>query len=412
MGGGNLFSILISTIKSRFASITSKIRLWTNWNFIKSRIITRIREFFTKLFDIKPKHKDDYFTVFGWMISKKLATSIIIICGVVSIWYILSVKQVFAGMNSSNGVRTYKYNSVQLRLAKDKVRILGKSGYLAYEGQVDKGYASGQGTLYDPEGNMVYLGNFEKSRFEGDGKSYYDNGALKYTGSFHNNEFDGHGLFYRASGSLLYDGNFSAGLKSGEGTLYAENGSQVFTGSFASDEIVYATFIGKTTTEAGAMYTGDRRVWQGDGTFCIYMSDIGALYSGHTDEEKLSDDVVIDSVYVLSDNFRMGTWESSDLNDIRDSLGEPIYEGNSAVILPEAVAVNVLNEYSPAFSGEVKLIETRPYTDVSIVSGMDEDYSVYLTSYEANGLIYTFVSEKRDGNFRFYYMSRGDEEAE
>ena len=132
------------------------------------------------------------------MISKKLATSIIIICGVVSIWYILSVKQVFAGMNSSNGVRTYKYNSVQLRLAKDKVRILGKSGYLAYEGQVDKGYASGQGTLYDPEGNMVYLGNFEKSRFEGDGKSYYDNGALKYTGSFHNNEFDGHGLFYRA----------------------------------------------------------------------------------------------------------------------------------------------------------------------------------------------------------------------
>ncbi|MBR3525705.1 MAG: hypothetical protein IKO11_07640, partial [Lachnospiraceae bacterium] len=165
MNGGNLFSVLLSTIRSRFSAITSKVRLWTSWNFIQSRIITRIRQFFTKLFDVKPKNKDDYYTFFGWMVSKKLARSIIILLGVVSIWYIVSVKQVFAGMGSNGGIRTYSYDSLQLRLAKDQVRILGKSGYLAYEGQVAKGYVTGVGTLYTPDGAVLYNGNFTKNLF-------------------------------------------------------------------------------------------------------------------------------------------------------------------------------------------------------------------------------------------------------
>ena len=202
MNGGNLFTVLISTIKSRFSAITSKLKLWTSWNFIRSRIITKIRQFFAKLFDVKPKDKDDYYTVFRWMISKKLAYSAVIILGVVSIWYIVSVKSTFANLGDSGPIRTYKYNSMQLRMAKDKVKILGKSGYLAYEGDVDKGYVTGNGTLYGLEGNLVYQGQFEKNKYEGVGKYYYENGNLCYEGDFHDNLFEGVGRQYRESGAI------------------------------------------------------------------------------------------------------------------------------------------------------------------------------------------------------------------
>ncbi|MBR5420235.1 MAG: hypothetical protein IK115_03695 [Lachnospiraceae bacterium] len=412
MNGGNLFSILLSTIRSRFAYFTSRIRLWTSWNFIQSRVITRIREFFTKLFDVKPKNKNDYFHIFGWMVSKKLATSIIIICGVISIWYIVSVKQVFAGIGSSNGIRSYKYDSVQLRLAKDQVRILGKSGYLAYEGSVEKGYVSGQGTLYRPDGTMCYQGSFEKNNFEGQGKLYYPNGTQEYEGSFHNNLFDGLGKLYRENGSLLYDGNFLLGKKSGQGTLFGENSSQVFTGPFAADEIVFSTFLGKSTGDVGEIYSGARRVWSGEERFCVYMSDIGALYSGQVDGGALSDDVMINEIYVISDSFPLGSGWTQELSEITASMGEPYYEGNSTATLPEAVVINILNERAPSFYGPVEMKESHPFSDVTMVDRFDGTYGVYLTSYLNNGLVYTFVSKDRDGKFGFYFIVSAEDGAE
>ncbi|MCR4643387.1 MAG: hypothetical protein K5697_15340 [Lachnospiraceae bacterium] len=405
MNGGNLFSVLLSTIRSRFSAITSKVRLWTSWNFIQSRIITRIRQFFTKLFDVKPKNKDDYYTFFGWMISKKLARSIIILLGVVSIWYIVSVKQVFAGMGSNGGIRTYSYDSLQLRLAKDQVRILGKSGYLAYEGQVAKGYVTGVGTLYTPDGAVLYNGNFTKNLFEGAGKLYFPSGAVHYEGNFHNNLYDGAGKLYRESGSILYDGNFVRGQKSGEGKLFGENSSLVYEGQFAADDIVYASFLGKSTAEARDSYQGGRRVWQGTDMYCVYMNDIGAMYTGKADANNLNDEVMIDSVYVISDSFPLGVGRTDELKDIRSFFGDPIYEGNSAAILPEAVVINILNETHPSFNGKVEMRSSKPFSDVTIVDAVDENYSVYLTSFENNGLIYTFVSEGRDGKFEFYCIS-------
>ena len=79
--GQNLFSVLFSTIKSRFAPIVTKIRLWTSWTFIRTKITSAVRDFFLKVLNIKPKDKDDYYTIFGWMISKRLAYAIIIIIG-------------------------------------------------------------------------------------------------------------------------------------------------------------------------------------------------------------------------------------------------------------------------------------------------------------------------------------------
>ena len=412
MNGNNLLAVLISSIKSRFAGIMSRLRMWTSWNFIQSRIITKIRTFFMSIFDVKPKHKDDYFTVFGWMISKKLAYALVIICGVASIWYIVAVRQVFAGFGDNGGVRTYRYNSIQLRYATGKARILGKSGYLAYEGDVNEGYVTGEGSLYNPEGNMVYQGHFEKNQFENLGKQYYPDGTLQYEGNFHNNLFDGNGRQYRESGTLLYDGNFVRGKKSGEGTLYGNNNSVVYQGSFANDGIVYAIFAGKTAEEVGALYSGSRRIWQGDDEFCVYMSDINAMYWGISDEEKLDNSLTVESIYVLSDSFPVGDGNATKLEEVAKQLGEPIYEGNSKAILPEALVINIMNETKPAFYGEVEMETESLYSDVALVDDYQRDYSVYLTSYQNSGLIYTFVSEARDGAFSFYCITKAQESAE
>ena len=94
--GENLFSVLFSTIKSRFAPIVSKLRLWTSWNYVRTRVIGGIRDFFFRLLDVKPKNKNDYFTIFGWMVSKRLAYAVIIIVGVLSIWYIGATSKIYS----------------------------------------------------------------------------------------------------------------------------------------------------------------------------------------------------------------------------------------------------------------------------------------------------------------------------
>ena len=235
--GDNLFSVLIATIKSRFAAIVSKLRLWLSWNYVRTRVIGGIRDFFFKLLDVKPKNKNDYFSVFGWMVSKRLAYAGIIIVGVLSIWYIGATTKVFDRLTANGGLRTYSYDSVLLRLAKDKVRIKARSGYVAYEGEVSKGYVTGVGTLYSPDNVMLYNGSFLKNRYEGEGSQYYETGALRYTGSFHDNLYEGEGKLYREDGTEEYEGGFFAGMKDGHGKLVDSGNNAIYEGSFASDEI-------------------------------------------------------------------------------------------------------------------------------------------------------------------------------
>lgn len=402
--GGNLFTVLLATIRSRFAAITSRLRMWTSWSFIRSRVITKIRSFFTRLFDIKPKNERDYFSIFGWMVSKRLAYLVVILIGVVSLWYITIVRGVFNSV--ANGTRTYKYSSVSLRFAKNTVRITGKSGYLAYEGQVSGGYANGDGTLYNPQGAVVYRGHFEKSNYEQTGTTYYPNGGMWYAGTFHENLYDGTGKLYREDGSLIYDGEFSRGLKNGQGRLCDAAGNEVYTGQFAADEIVFAAFLGKTTQEAGQAYSGRREVWQGLDDFCVRMTDIGAIYAGRRDPDTLDESIVIEDVYVLSDTFPLGEKRVDKLSDIQAAWGDPLYEGNSAVELPEAVSINILNQTGQALSGKVDMDTESLFTDVTQINGFDKTYPVYLTTWENGGLLYSFISGSRNGQFSFYRITQ------
>ncbi|MCR5790477.1 MAG: hypothetical protein K6G83_11380 [Lachnospiraceae bacterium] len=406
--GQNIFSVLFSTIKSRFTSIVTKFRLWTSWNFIRTKVIGGIRDFFYKLLDIRPKNKDDYFTVFGWMISKRLAYAVLLVVGVLSFWYISSTTKLFSAFTENGGLRTYKYNSVLLRLAEGNVRITGKSGFLAYEGTVSKGYATGNGTLFSPDAITLYTGGFEKNMYEGNGTEFYDSGVMRYNGTFHKNLFDGAGVLYNEDGSREYEGSFTAGRKEGHGKLYNGGDQPVFDGSFSADTIVFSEFLGKDPTAVREMYFGKQVLYE-DGSdasnIIMSMPDINAVYEAKSDGSAADPSVKVSAVIVLDNTFRLGEQEAKEAGQLEAILGAPVYEGNSLVTLPEAVAINLQNSRENAVKGKVGMDTTSVFTDDIIVNSFDSTYSVYVYTFERGDLVYTFICKDRGGRFYFYEIA-------
>lgn len=410
MGGADLLSILIQTIKSRMTGLVTKFKLWTNWNFIKNKVIIKIRDFFASMLGVKPRNKDDYYTIGNWMFSKRLLYALVIIIGVVSIWYISSETSLFKRF-SEDGVRTYKYNSVRLRTAKGHVRITGRSGYLAYDGNVSNGYVSGEGTLYNKAGNVVYTGTFDRNKYEGNGTCNYDSGNIKYRGTFHENLFEGDGTLFREDGTRSYSGSFAAGMKNGLGILYDSGENEIYSGTFSSDNIVYSELLGKSVAEANDCYKGKKDLYTTNDESVVIMDDIGAVYHATRDEEALDDDEVVDSVYVISDHYNFGGDELKTIEDLAETFGDPVYQGNSNVILPEAIAINELNEHKKALNGRVKMELDQTFSDVAAVKSFDNSYVVYITTFRRGDIMYSFVTDSDDDNtFDFYYITGANDE--
>ena len=149
---------MLASIKAKITPLVTKFRHLTSTNFLRARLIAKIREFFIRLLDVRPKHKKDYYEVFGWLVSKKLAYAILVIVGVLSMIYLVSIRSTYLPQRQTDGIKTYDYNDVMLRFAKGTVRIRGKSGYLAYQGEVKKGGVNGFGNLYGVDGTLLYQG--------------------------------------------------------------------------------------------------------------------------------------------------------------------------------------------------------------------------------------------------------------
>ncbi len=410
--GSELFTVLFSTIKSRFASIVSKLRLWTSWNFIRTRIIGGIRDFFLGLLDVRPKHKDDYYSIFGWMVSKKLAYAAIVIIGVLSVWYIGSSTKVFAAFGQNGGLRTYNYNSVLLRFAKNKVRIKGKSGYIAYIGDVEKGYVTGHGDLYSPDDVLLYSGDFVKNEYEGSGNQYYDDGVMHYTGSFHENLYEGIGRLFREDGTIEYEGSFAFGMKEGEGKLFDGGQNVIYEGDFSADRIVYSSLLNKDASDIAGKYFGKTLLYESgddiaEGT-AMYLKDIDVICAMTSDGSAADDSEKAEAVYVLSNQYHSGGSTATNPDQLKKLFGAPAYEGNSNVIFPEAVAINVINEYKPVFNGKVKTDTEENFSDDIFVNSYDRDYKVYVYTFMKGDLMYSFVSPDSSGDFEFYYISKAD----
>ncbi len=410
MGGNELLNILIQTIKSRTTGLVTKFKLYTSWNFVKTKIVVRIRDFFFNLLGVKPRDKDDYYTIGRWMFSKRLLYALVIMLGVLSLWYISTESAVFKRF-SEEGIRTYKYNSLRLRTAKGHVKITGKSGYLAYDGYVEGGYANGEGILYNPAGNAVYTGNFEQNDYEGQGSESYPSGNLHYTGTFHKCLYEGSGTLYRENGTKEYYGEFLGGKKNGTGTLYDVGENEIYTGSFSSDNIVYSELLGKNAAEVNECYKGHSSLYLATDETVVYMDQIGALYRGVSDEDALDDDVKVSSVYVLQDSFAFGNESVSTITALKEALGDPVYEGNSVVVLPEAVAINELCKKKTVFNGPVEMDVDNTFSDVTEVNSFDRDYTVYIYTFLRGEVTYSFVCKERSDYFDFYYLTSANDES-
>ena len=49
---GNLFQVLINALKAKIIPIWTRIKLWTNISFIRTKVFTKIRILFSELFNI------------------------------------------------------------------------------------------------------------------------------------------------------------------------------------------------------------------------------------------------------------------------------------------------------------------------------------------------------------------------
>jgi len=401
MGSDNLLRVLAASVKAKITPLVTKLRLWGNINFIRTKTVARFRAWLVGVFDVRPKHKKDYYEIFGWLVSKRLAFAIVVAAGVLSTAYLLGMLGSFE--KSADTVRTYSYRSVFLKFAGGRARIQGRGGYLAYEGEVDQGAANGYGRLYNRAGNLVYQGNFAGSYYEGAGIQYYDSGTMHYNGEFGKNLYEGSGRLYREGGSRWYDGAFAQGLMEGEGTLYDRGGNAVYTGNFTHGQIVYSDLLGKTATEAREMYGGKMDAWQGQEEFVVFLEDIDAAYVGALQADSLEDERKVERVYVLKDAFLGGSRMLTEISELENYFGKADYEGNSLITESEALCLKKAGDTPGILDMEILPV----YDDYTILESYDDACEVYLYSFWQDGMAYTFVCEDKDAGFLFYSITAG-----
>ena len=402
-----LLNMLIASARAKIMPLWIKLRMWSSPAFLKSQVLVRIREFFTKLLDVKPRNKWDYYSLFRWQVSKRLAFAIVVALGLVASLYIaLTLPKDFL-KGDGNAIPTYQYRSIPLKFYSGKVRILAREGYVAYGGNVDGGAASGDGVLYAADGSKVYEGQFANSMYNGTGTRYYPNGLPRYIGSFTDNVYNGTGSAYRDNGTLEYTGGFVDGLRSGVGILHDSVGAPVFNGNFQNGEIAYADFLGRPTGEIAGMYSGETEVYQSGDEYCVVMRDIDGVYSVKDGSNTLENEWTVDRLYVLRDTVMLEGSTCTSIRQLQNILGEPLYYGAAWVNLPEAAAWNVLAAQDPDEIEAVEITAQEGLEGVYSVTEYDRDFQMYLYTFEKAGVLYTFYfNAAGESDFVMYAMEK------
>ena len=385
----NLLNMLFSSARAKIMPLWIKLRMWTSPAFLRSKVLVKVREFFSKLVDVRPRDKRDYYPIFRWLVSKRLAFALVVALGLVSLLYISSMLP-DNRLKDGGGVPTYKYRAIPLKFHTGTVNILAKDGHVAYTGEVDGGAASGQGTLYAADGSTVYEGQFENSMYNGEGTLYYPNGSPKYVGGFTDNEYNGTGSSYRPNGVLEYSGDYVAGDRTGSGTLYNSVGSKVFQGSFLGGEIVYHDFLTRPTSEVPELYSGETAVYQSNEEYCVTMPEIDAVYAVKDGSNTLENEWTVDRVYVMHNSVPLESGTCTTLRQLMAAMGEPLYFGTAWVDLPEAVAWDLTAEKQPDKMDQVRIDSSASFENVFSVSDYGRDFQMYLYTFQQNGLLYTF----------------------
>ncbi|MEG0779410.1 MAG: hypothetical protein RR426_02305 [Oscillospiraceae bacterium] len=383
-----LFSTLLSSLKAKIQPLVTKLRFLTTPAFWTTTLFTKLRQFFTKLLDIKPKHKNDYYTVGRWMVSKRLAFALLAGAGVICALYITANLPKNLPGGEKSPFPTYRYNALPLKFKDETVNILARDGHLAYTGPVKAGEVVGRGVLFTARGGTLYEGDFAGNRFNGAGRLYYGGGGLRYDGGFVDNLFQGKGSYYSTTGTLAYEGDYLQGLRSGQGELYNDVGTKIFAGTFLHDKIVYSELVGKATAELAAQYTGRSAVYSTDTEYCVSMEELDAVYSARDGAATLTGEWQADALFVLLDTATIDGTDYSSIAALTKALGQPDYFGTAWVTLPEAICINRLGESKGLTP--VRVTATSQLEGVYTVSDYDKNAQIYLYTYLRDGLVYTF----------------------
>jgi hypothetical protein len=396
------FNVLLSALRARITGLWTMLRLMVNPTFWATRGVTILRSFFARLFNIKPKHKHDYYPVFRWLVSKRLAFALVVVLGAVGLWYIFSMSPLLLHVGAAEStIPSYRYRSPALKFHDGEVRILDAADKEAYVGAVSGGRANGQGRLFDAQGALLYAGAFKDSMYEGQGEAYHPNGAVRYKGDFSRNLFHGQGSYFRQEGTLEYEGEYVNGVRQGSGILCDAGGNKIYEGHFQMNRIVYEEFVGKTAPDAAALYSGESVTYVGDGEYCVDMSEINAVYAARSGAESLDEEWKIERVYVLSDSIPLGGKDLTTINEVSAALGEPSYSGETWLVLSDSVAAN-LSRQEQIVPVDMELEE--PFEDVRTVVSYDGNRQMYIYVFENDGFVYTFYSEN-GGSAEFFMYS-------
>ena len=398
---------MMYSIRAKLMPLWIKIRRWVTPAYLWTTLSVWIRKFFGTVMDVRPRHSGDYYSFFRWLVSKRLATAVVVGLAVCSIIYIEAVLPDNFLSGGSGGVRTYQYRSIPLKFCSGNVNILGKGGYLAYSGAVDKGVASGTGTLYAPNGSKVYEGQFADSKYNGEGTLYYAGGTPKYTGGFQNNLFHGTGRSFWTNGALQYNGEFNSGTRNGNGTLYNSVGNKIFQGNFISGEIAFFDFLDRATDEVSELYSGERLVYQSEDEYCVAMPEISAVYAVKDGSNTLEDEWKVDRVLVLKDEITIDGEYCTTIRQLQNLMGKPLYFGTVWVNLAETISWNMLAEEYPELVIPVKISTEMGFENVFDVSGYDRDHQLYLYTFEHSGMLYSFYfTGAGESEFLMYAMEK------
>jgi hypothetical protein len=388
-----VISSFFNTLISKFMLVWNKLRLAFSPTWWRVTGIAAVTGFFRNIFSVKPRDKNDYYGMFRWLVSKKLAFAIIIGAAVLGIWYIIAMSPLASASGAGEGgpsIPTYRYNSLALKFHRGEVRILDKDNLVAYIGFVADGRAQGRGRLFAPGGEVMYGGEFQNSMYEGQGELFYPDGAFRYIGEFSKNQFHGAGSHFRPNGTLEYSGGYAFGLRSGQGELFNGSGSRIYTGTFHMDHLVYAELAGKTTAEVSGMYEGQATSYMVRGEYCVALHEIGAVYAVQSGEGTLDQEWRVSTVYVLSDTIYWNGAALTSISDLRSNLDQPEYAGYTWVTLADAVSLNL----SPQEDIEPIPVRGR-FVLEDVYEGTDYDghRQIYIYAFRVNGLVYTFYTE-------------------
>ena len=399
--------MLLGTIRARMLPLWIKLKMWTNPRLLKTRGIQAIRGFLYKLLDVRPRDQKDYYPVLRWLVSKRLAFALVVGLGICAALFLTTVlPEGFLG-GTGERIPTYRYRSIPLKFHSGNVKIEAKGGYIAYDGAVDKGAANGKGTLYNKAGGTVYEGDFKDNRYNGKGTCYYPGGTPQYQGDFTDNMFHGTGSYYRSNGVLEYEGDYHFNARTGEGILYNGVGSQVYQGNFLNDFIVYSDFVDRPTSEVSTLYSGDTDVYQSDREICTTMPEIQAVYSVRDGSKTLENEWTVDQILVLQDQVQLDGGVCTEIGQIKQQLGEPLYFGTAWVNLSEAVAWNLMAHKLPDRLPPVEIQADSPLENVHNVTSYNSDTQVYLYTFEQNELLYTFYfTEAGQSHFFMYAIEK------